>query len=97
MLKIRGGGLSVIVSEREILSALNGGYRYEAVRRLSITMEKEKIPWYKSIISAIPPIRQERVFAIRADIMNSRYAINDYEVATKMVGRSLVDTIFADR
>ena len=56
---------------------------------------REIIHWYTAAVNGLPPVRRDRVYVIKTALEAMNYLIDDYEVATKMIDRSLVDNLFA--
>ena len=88
----------MIVSARQVLCTLCAieGYKQNLGRsRRCYPPERSEVHRCKALVAAAPSVRQDRVSALREAIKDANYNIDDYQVATKMVDRSLVDTICA--
>ena len=91
------GGVGLIVSSGEVITALStlGRFATARVRRRLEDSTRDEVGWCKAVVVAVPLVRPELIGKIKAAISTASYMIDDYQVATKMVERSLVDTFFA--
>jgi hypothetical protein len=88
----------LIVSAAEVLCALTSIGRTGYLPRQNPQPAKHgqgEMNRCEAVVRAAPSVRMERVSPIRAALGTAEYVIDDYKVATKMVERSLVDSLFA--
>ncbi|MGE5550161.1 MAG: flagellar biosynthesis anti-sigma factor FlgM [Bacteroidota bacterium] len=88
----------MIVSTGEVITALStlGKFKKTGVGRRLEEPAQDEVVWCKAAVFAMTFVRPERIGTIKAAISAASYIIDDYQVATKMVERSLVDTFFAN-
>lgn len=89
----------MIVSSGEVLAALTNiiRWRQDGTSQIAAGVRpgQEEIGRCRAAIRALPAVRPERVCRIKDAVDTARYRIDDYQVATKMVERSLVDSLYA--
>lgn len=88
----------MIISTGEVrcaLAAAGGFWRLPPGKATVANPEEDEVRWCRAAVKLVPVIRRERVQAIQAALTITGYRVSAEEVATKMIERSLVDTVFA--
>lgn len=87
----------LIVSSREVLAALTNimHWRQGATGHMAGRPELEEVCRCRAAVRALPAVRPEQVCRIKTAVDTSCYVIDDYQVAAKMVERTLVDSLYA--